>query len=257
VLKTWLVHPLARGLDLDDPKTTALRRQIIDQKPFLRDIYTDWYTAVAKSLPSGPGRVLELGSGAGFLRDFVPDLITSEMFLCPAIRVVLDGLYLPFGNRTLRAIAMTNVLHHLPDVRRFFIEAARCVRPGGAIVMVEPWVTRWSTTIYSRWHHEPFHPEAETWDFASTGPLSGANGALPWILFERDRVRFQRELPVWSVEQVEPFMPFRYLVSGGVSLRSLMPGWTSSLWSGLEAMLGDTAVRMAMFARIVLRRSQA
>jgi SAM-dependent methyltransferase len=257
VLKTWLVHPLARGLDLDDPKTTALRRQIIDQKPFLRDIYTDWYTAVAKSLPSGPGRVLELGSGAGFLRDFVPDLITSEMFLCPAISVVLDGLYLPFGNRTLRAIAMTNVLHHLPDVRRFFIEAARCVRPGGAIVMVEPWVTRWSTTIYSRLHHEPFHPEAETWDFASTGPLSGANGALPWILFERDRVRFQRELPVWSVEQVEPFMPFRYLVSGGVSLRSLMPGWTSPLWSGLEAMLGDTAVRMAMFARIVLRRSQA
>jgi len=257
MIKTWLVHPLARGLDLDDPATTARRRQIIEQKPFLRDIYTEWYSAVAKAVPPGPGRVLELGSGAGFLRDFVPGLITSDTFLCPDIDLVLDGLCLPFVDRSLRAIVMTNVLHHLPDARRFFEEASRCVRPGGAMVMVEPWVSRWSTTIYTRLHHEPFHPDAPGWEFASTGPLSGANGTLPWILFARDRARFERELPTWSVELIEPFMPFRYVVSGGVSLRTLMPGWTSGFWSRFEELMGGAAVRMAMFARIVLRRSQA
>jgi SAM-dependent methyltransferase len=255
MIKTWLVHPLARVHDLDDPSTTTRRRQIIEQKPFLRDIYIDWYSAVARAIPPGPGRVLELGSGAGFLRDFVPGLITSETFLCPEISVVLDGLRLPFGAGTLRAIAMTNVLHHLPDVRRFFNEASFCVRPGGAIVMVEPWVTRWSRTVYSRLHYEPFRPDDTDWEFTSTGPLSGANGALPWILFERDRARFAREVPGWTVELIEPFMPFRYIMSGGMSLRPLMPGWTSGFWSRLESAMGEAAARMAMFARIVLRRT--
>jgi hypothetical protein len=198
--------------------------------------------------------VLEIGSGPGFLSDFVSGLISSEMFVCPGVRVVLDGRHLPFRIGVLRAITMTNVLHHLPDPRRFFSEAQKCVRSGGAIVMVEPWVTPWSTLVYTRLHHEPFHPEAPNWEFTSTGLLSGANGALPWILFERDRTQFEREFPQWSVETIVPFMPLRYLLSGGVSMRSLMPGWSSSFWSGVEKVMGVSADRMAMFARIVLRR---
>ena len=120
--------------------------------------------------------------------------------------------------------------------------------------MVEPWVTRWSTLVYTRLHHEPFDPGAEQWEFPSTGPLSGANGALPWIVFQRDRSRFEREFPQWSIERITPLMPFRYLVSGGVSLRSLMPGWSSSAWSQAEKILGDRGERMAMFAKIVVRR---
>jgi len=29
VLRTWLTHPLTRGLDIDDPRTTVLRRGIL------------------------------------------------------------------------------------------------------------------------------------------------------------------------------------------------------------------------------------
>ena len=36
VLRTWLTHPLTRGLDIDDPRTTELRRRVILEKPFLR-----------------------------------------------------------------------------------------------------------------------------------------------------------------------------------------------------------------------------
>jgi SAM-dependent methyltransferase len=254
MLRQWIEHPLTRGLDLDDPRTTERRRRVIREKTFLRDIYTEWYSAIAEAIPTGPGRVVEIGSGAGFLDEIVPDLISSETFPCPGIRLVLDGLHLPFAAGTLRGIAMTNVLHHLPDPRRFFSEAQRCMRPGGVIVMIEPWVTPWSRFVYTRVHHEPFEPAAREWEFPSSGPLSGANGALPWILFERDRSRFEREFPLWSIDVVAPLMPFRYLVSGGVSLRSLMPGWSSKIWSSLERGMGVHARRMAMFARIVLRR---
>jgi len=146
------------------------------------------------------------------------------------------------------------VLHHVPDVRAFFAEAARCVRPGGVMVMIEPWVTRWSRLIYTRLHHEPFWPQTPDWQFPARGPLSSANGALPWIVFERDRAQFEREFPQWRIETLKPIMPFRYLVSGGVSLRALMPGWTFGAWRGLEKLFEPWLKTWAMFAVIKLRR---
>jgi SAM-dependent methyltransferase len=251
---SWLQHPLTRGLDLDDPRTTALRRRIIADKPFLRRIYAEWYEGIAAELPPPPGAVLELGAGAGFLAEYVPSLIASDIMPCPNTDAVIDGHALPLADGSLRAVVMTNVFHHLARPRRFLAEAARCVRPGGALVLIEPWVTPWSLLIYTRLHHEPFAPEAPAWEFPPSGPLSGANGALPWMVFERDREAFEREFPEWRVVSVTPIMPLRYLLSGGVSLRSLMPGWSFGLWRGAEALLGPATGRCAMFARIVLAR---
>ncbi len=254
MLKQRLAHPLLRGLDVDDPRTTARRRQIIQDNRFLRQVYGEWYEALAAVLPDVPGAALELGSGAGFLPDVVPGLITSEVFWCRHIHIVADGRRLPLPDSCLRAILMTDVLHHVPDVRAFFADAARCVRSGGVMAMVEPWVTRWSRLIYTRLHHEPFRPQTPAWEFPALGPLSSANGALPWIVFERDRAQFEREFPQWRIETIRPCMPFRYLVSGGVSLRALMPGWAFGAWRGLERLFDPWMKTWAMFALIVLRR---
>ena len=254
-LKQWLAHPLTCGLDIDDPQTTHLRRRIIREKSFLRQIYQEWYCMIAASLPAGDGAVVELGSGAGFLRDFVPDLITTELFPCGNVDLVLDGTALPFAAASVRGLVMTDVLHHVPAPRRLFAEAARCVRPEGVLVCIEPWVTPWSQLVYTHLHHEPFRPDAAEWGFPPRGPLSGANGALPWIMFARDRAQFEREFPEWHIDVIERMMPFRYLVSGGVSLRSLMPGCTFGLWRGVVKLLQPWMDRVAMFARIVLRRT--
>jgi SAM-dependent methyltransferase len=253
-LRHWLAHPLTRGLDLDDPRTTQLRRRVIAGKPFLQALYREWYARIARALPEGEGPVLELGSGAGFLAEYIPGLITSETFSGDGVRAVLDGHALPFAGASLRAIVMTDVLHHLRDARGFFHEASRCVRHGGAVIMIEPWVTPWSRFVYTRLHHEPFRPDAAEWRLPPGGPLSAANGALPWILFERDRARFEREFPEWSIRPVELLMPFRYLVSGGVSTRNLMPGWSFGLWRALERALSPWLLQLAMFAQITLRR---
>ena len=254
MLKRWLAHPDTRGLDVDDPRLTQLRRRIISEKSFLHQIYQEWYRAIAASLPAGDDPVLEIGSGAGFLHEYIPGLVRSEVFDCPGMDVILNALSLPLSAACLRAIVMTDVLHHLPESRQFFSGAARCVRSGGVIVMIEPWVSSWSRWVYVHLHHEPFDPEASDWSFPATGPLSGANGALPWILFERDRVRFETEFPEWAIRTIRPQMPFRYLVSGGVSMRSLMPGATFGIWHGLENILQPLMNHMAMFSLVVLER---
>lgn len=254
-LTRLLALPATTGRDLDDPETTALRRDIIQRKPFLRDIYEDWYRAIAASLPPGDEPVLELGSGGGFMRQFVPGVLASDILAVPGLDLVADAGRLPFATASLRAIVMTNVLHHVPAVDRFLADAARCVRPGGAMVMVEPWVTRWSAIVYRWLHHEPFEPAAADWSLPVGGPLSGANIALPWMVFQRDRRRFEAQYPSWRVTSIEPSMPFRYLLSGGVSMRALMPAASSPAWRLLERSLVGRLPELAMFAKVVVGRT--
>jgi len=253
-LKSLLAHPLTRGLDIDDPKTTYLRKEILREKRFLRKIYKEWYRVITEALPEGEGPVLELGSGAGFLSDFIPGLITSEVFQCRNVKLILDGQHLPFGDRTLRGIVMTDVLHHLPKVRSFLHEASRCVRPGGVINMIEPWISSWSKVIYGHLQNEPLLLDEAEWEVSLQGPLSTANIALPWIVFERDRYKFECEFSKFKILSIEPFMPFCYLVSGGLSMRSLMPGCTFNLWYRLESALSSHMKNLGMFAHIVLQR---
>jgi len=254
-LRRLLAHPLTAGVQIDDPATTELRKQIIASKPFLRAIYEEWYGMLAAALPPGDGPVLELGSGAGYCERYINGLITSEAFTGPKVRLVADAQRLPFRDGTLRAIVFTDVLHHMPDVHLFFAEASRCLSTGGKALMIEPWVTSWSSFIYRNLHHELFRPDAKNWSFPSTGPLSGANGALPWIVFVRDRKKFEAEFPRLAIDEIRPFLPFRYLLSGGVGLRSLAPGFTHGLWAGLENALQPWMPRLAMFAFIALHKA--
>jgi len=253
----YLSHPLTCGLNIDAQETTYLRKRIIREKAFLHRLYKDWYALLTTAVPDGTGQALELGSGGGFLREYIPDLITSDILAIPGVDQVVDAHALPFGTGELRAILMTNVLHHLQEPRRFFQEAARCVHEGGVVAMLEPWHTPWSRFIYQHFHHEPFDPTVAEWEIPPAGPLSGGNDAMPWVLFSRDRQRFLKEFPQWRIGTIQPLMPFRYLLSGGVGFRRLMPGWSYPSWRWLEQRLDRWRDWLAMFAHIVLVRTNA
>jgi SAM-dependent methyltransferase len=237
-------------MSVDDPRTTLLRREIVQNKVFLNKIYREWYARLTLDVPPD-ARFLELGSGAGFLREFLPGLITSEVFATPGVDRIVDARQLPFMDCELDGIVMTDVLHHIEDVAQFFHEATRCIKGGGQVLMVEPWNTPWSRWVYQRLHSEPFQTQAG-WTLPSAGPLSGANGALPWILFERDKDRFHREFPQWDIHSIELLMPFSYLLSGGVSLRAFAPGWAYRPVRCVEGQLNQK--RWAMFALIKMRK---
>jgi SAM-dependent methyltransferase len=254
-MRSLFFYPQSQRIELDDPRCISQQREMFRKKLFLRQLYKQWYGLIEKSLPQGEGRVLEIGSGAGFLDEFLPDVITSEFLRCDSVNAIIDAHRLPFREESLKAIVMTDVLHHLPQPRLFFTEAARCVRPGGVVSMIEPWNSLWSRFIYQNLHHEPFLPSVSQWEFVSKGPLSSANGALPWIIFSRDGNVFEREFPCWTIEKIKPFMPLLYLLSGGVSFRSFAPSWSFKFFSLLERALDPVMGTIGMFAHIVLRRS--
>ncbi len=252
-LKSFLTHPMLRDLDIDAPETTVIRSHIIQGKSFLRKIYDYWYTNISGSIPKSiDGQVLELGSGGGFLTDYIPDLITSEILQIPDIDLVLDGQRLPFRKASLRGIVMFDVLHHIPGVDRFFDEASKCIKPGGVIVLHEPWVTTWSRFVYKHLHHEPFDPQTKEWALPDGGPLSQANSALPWILFSRDRKLFERRYPQLQIKEIKLHSPFCYLLSGGVSLRSFLPGFLFGFCRSIEKILNPFIGSTAMFATITI-----
>jgi SAM-dependent methyltransferase len=248
--------PDTRLSELDSLDTTLHHRRLVETKPFLRQIYAEWGGLLTQAL-AGAAPVLEIGSGPGVLARHVPGLITSDIVAAPGVRVVADAVALPFVSASLGGITMINVLHHVARPRQFFTDAARVVRPRGVLVMIEPWLTSWSRFVYGRLHHEPCAPDSPDWEFPPGGRLSAANSALPWILFERDRAIFEREFPTWRIESVKPFMPFRYLVSGGLSHRSLVPAATFGFWRGCEQALSSWMDALAMFALIRLARTDA
>lgn len=234
---------------LDDPRTTLDRQSRLRRRGYLREVYLSWYHRILKQLPPGPDPVLELGSGGGFLGDLLPGLLTSDVLPIRGVRLRLDAAHLPFHEQSLRALVGTNVLHHFPSIGSFFSEAQRVLVPGGRMVFIEPWPTPFAKIVYSRFHHEPFEMGRD-WTLPPGGPLTAANGALPWILLERDRTLFQMKFPKLIPHPPRPFMPFSYLAGGGIQrawpVPSLFFRWIRLLerpWDGF-----------GLFAELVLEK---
>lgn len=251
LLKEWLQHPLTKDLDLDDPRTTNLRKQILRNKPFLWKIYQEWYETLFKFVPQGKEKILEIGSGAGFSADYSDLVIQSDIIPAKGIDLQCNGQYLPFKAGSLKAIIMVNVLHHVHQPKLFFSEAERCLIKEGTICMVEPWNTPFAKFFYRNFHHEPFEPDAEDWGCVSGGPLSNSNQAIPWIIFSRDREVFNKEFPGFSINVIRPIMPLVYILSGGISLRNIMPAF---LYKYIRAAEKIIEAHQGIFALVVIQK---
>jgi SAM-dependent methyltransferase len=241
--------------DIDDPRRTLQHRDIILSKPFLKKLYEEWYAIFKIQAGQVPAGILvELGSGGGFLKEILPGVITSDVLDIPDI---VDKIFyaqdMPFGNESVSAIFMTDVFHHIPDSAAFLREANRVLVKGGRIVMSEPANTLWGRFIYKNFHHEPFNPEGD-WFIPQSGPMSGSNQALPYIVFERDREKFEKEFPHLKILEIKYHTPMRYLLSGGVSKKQMVPDFTFSILKSLEKFSLIISKHFAMFETIIIEK---
>lgn len=243
--------------NLDDPATTLLHAKIIQKKPFLRKLYLDFYKQFENAVSEPEEKVLvELGSGAGFIKEVIGNVITSDILELPNVDKVFSALEMPFEKESVDAFFMFDVLHHIAVPRAFFREALRCLRIGGRVIMIEPANTLWSRFVYKNFHHELFDTQAK-WELDSlqeAGPLSGGNGALPWIIFSRDRKIFENEFPSLKIVRMRSHTPLRYLLSGGLTFRQLVPSFTYPAIKAIEYTLSSVNDLLGMFQTIELEK---
>jgi len=243
-------------LPLDSPERTLLHKEIISRKTFLRKLCTKWYTWMERELEQLPeGLLIELGSGGGFFKDFVPKAICSDILDLPSNDVTFSALEMPFEDASVSGIFMVNTFHHIPDSDKFLSEAERVLKNDGIIMMIEPANSCWGRYIYRNFHHEPFEPSGN-WTIPVSSPMSGANGALPWIVFERDKTVFTDKYPSFEILEINYHTPLLYLLSGGVSFRQLFPGFFYGFFHLLDRLMSGISSQLSMFMTIKIRKKQ-
>lgn len=237
IKKVWQ-HPLAKEIDVDGADAIEVHRRIFLVKPLLYrhflKLYRECLPAVEETKHLS-GEMIEIGSGAGFLEQVIPGLVKTDVSPNPYASRVVDAMKLDFGDESLRCIFLMGVLHHIPLPARFLKEAERCLVPGGRLVMVEPnnnLLHRFLTRYLD--HYEYFDDQIEDWVNGSSGRMTNANLALPWIIFFRDRARFEREFPLLKMNPVRYHTFLSYVVTGGMTYRAFLPSFVGPLIDGIE-----------------------
>ena len=255
----FLVHLLRHreldGVPLDSPARVMLHRAILTRKRILRRVYDNIHHSFVPFLPLLPEGVrVELGSAWSHLHEVVPGLVRTDIAPVEGARIRVDAQRLPFADGSLAGIFMINSLHHIPDSILALREAARVLRPGGILMLAEPHVTRWSLRVWGISKHEHYNLDSQ-WTFRTSGPLSGSDMAIPWKIFTRDLGRFHREFPGLEILHRGTHTCFTFLLSGGFSMKSLVPSWCyaplQAIDKGLSWMTGGASDQ---FETIIVRK---
>jgi SAM-dependent methyltransferase len=235
----------------------AAHRQAWATNVALRTLYQDWYGKVRAQLPAAAlGPFIELGSGPGFAREFIPELQLSDLVRAPWHDHAIDAARaLPFAERSLGALVLFDVLHHLASPATFFDEATRVLAPGGRVILCEPSVSALSYPIYRWLHDEDLDMGVDPFADASHAPSAPkdpfeSNQAIPTLMFARARGRatFAQRFPALTLRSLERFAGPAYPASGGFGRGPLLP---LALWKGLHAL--ETALPAATFRAIGFR----
>lgn len=237
-------------------------RRIWQRKPSLRRIYKEEFFARLLSSRKPGGVSVEVGAGPGFLRQLVPEVISTDLVLCPWLDAVVNAQSLPFRAATVSNILGLDVLHHLQTPMDFLQEAERVLEPGGRLILVEPWVTPFSRFVYRYLHQEGCDLSAKPWQRNGLTPAKKKNAfdgnqAIPYLLFDsRNQSSTMAALPRLRVLKIERFSLFAYLFSFGFKPINLLPEFLYSTVATFErATLSLWRRFAAMRALIVLEKS--
>jgi SAM-dependent methyltransferase len=258
----WIVKQAFSEARLEDKRVGSQawfdeQRALIKSRPLVRHHYDLWYRkqlADEASVPAGrSGLLVELGSGGSYLKELEPSVLTSDVEEGIAEQVI-DGRKLPFADNSVRALFLSHVFHHIPDVGQFLAEAQRVLVPGGVISLVEVANTPMGSLVFRYFHPEPFKPEEREWNFQQSSAMMDANQALAWMVFVRDRAKFVSRFPELRLETTEYLPWFSYLVSGGVTRKPFVPeSWTSAIL-GLDRVLAVFGGMCALHWHLRIRK---
>lgn len=252
-------HPLYR----QDLHQTLDNRKRLRKNPNLLYWYGKLYGKLFSCIPDiNSKKILEIGSGTSPLKQFYPQVITSDVMQLEYLDHVFNchdiDTYHDIADSSIDIVTLTNVLHHLKDPIRFLQNATKKIKDGGTVILVEPYFSLISHPIYKFLHHEQVNfnvkePRLNEID----GPLATSNQAIPYMIFFKNKEWRAQLIDYYDMAKAKYsfFSSLSYFFTGGISHAFPMPSWLYHLSFPIDRCLGNLAPRL--FASFFIARLTA
>ena len=183
-------------------------------------------------------------------------MLATHIVDAPHLDRVLNAEAMDIVDNSVRTIYGQNCFHHFPCPDQFLHELDRVLLPGGGAILLEPYYGPFATFLFKRlFRSEGFDKTYPSWETPATGPMNGANQALSYIVFIRDRKEYERKYPSLKIVHQElAGNHLKYLLSGGLNFRQLLPDSFIGLVALLESLMLPLNRWIALHHIIVIRK---
>ena len=254
-----LRDPSVKNVDVDGGDRLRVHSRMLAQKPMLKEVFTGFhhtFERLDKRFLSGTGVRVEIGAGVAPIRDSYPGVLATDIVAGSGFDHVLDAEKMDLQDGSVRALFGQNCFHHFPHPCLFFQELERVVTPGGGAILLEPYHGPFASFLFRRmFRTEGYDKKFPSWETPTSGPMNGANQALSYIVFKRDRAEFERRFPSLEVVHQETCSNYlMYLFSGGLNFRQLWPDWAAPLLWLIQKLLYPLDRWLALHHVIVIKK---
>lgn len=227
-------------------------------KPGIQAYLTWLYKEIEFSLKGN--LILEVGAGAGLSGNFMSlSKVVRTDYLpwkIPGIQGKIDAQQLPFSDNSFDSAFAVDAVHHIPNPGRALSELCRVVRPGGKVVIVEPFVSYLSFLPY-----KIFHSEKTTWNYAL--PTNGVRENKSASDGEQAILQsmFDRKLRIKGLDisenkrvflNIRYISPFSFFATGGLGSPLPTPKFMIDVMIGIERLLPKRLMKLISARQILV-----
>lgn len=254
-----LSDPSVRDIDLYGISRFEAHKKMLFKKRMLREVFNEFHGMFRRldhEYLSGDGLEIELGSGVSLMRDTYPSVLATDIVHSPHLDKVLNAEEMDLEDSSVRVIYGQNCFHHFMEPDKFFKELERVLKPGGGFIMLDPYYGPFATFLFKRlFRTEGFDKGYPSWNTPHEGPMNGANQALSYIIFVRDCNAFEQKYPTLKIVHRQTVGNYlKYLLSGGLNFRQLLPDSFTGLVNVLEKLLSPFNRIFALHHVIVIKK---
>lgn len=198
-----------------------------NRKPLLQMIYRDFHRLIARQIRSDiRGKIVELGSGIGNIKDVIPSCIRTDLFPNPWLDQVENAYTLSFAAGEVSHLILFDVFHHLQYLGTAFKEFDRVLCPGGRVIIFDPCISLLGRLVYGVLHHEPIalseplHFDAPPGFDPGAHDYYAAQGNATRIFWGGESME---QFKSWNLVARERYAALSYVLSGGYSKPQVYP----------------------------------
>jgi SAM-dependent methyltransferase len=232
---------------------------MLKKKRMLRDVFAEFHHLFKKldhAFLSGNGAEVEIGAGVSPMRNTYPNVLATDIVDAPGLDLVINAEAMDFDDSSIKAIYGQNCFHHFPNPDKFFNQLERVLVPGGGAILLEPYYGPFASFLYKHlFSSEGFDMNQRSWETPIDGPMKGANQALSYIVLIRDRNLFLQMHPSLQIIHQEVLGNYlKYLISGGLNFRQLLPDSFSGLINFFEKIISPLNRWIGLHHVVIIRK---